>query len=199
MPGPVDQIVASTTDFRAATVRQATASQVTSIAWQTTTPAEPGPDEIRIAVTAAGLNFRDVMWAMGMLPEEALEDGFAGPTIGMECAGYVEAVGARVKDLAVGDAVMAVAPAAFSTHVCVKRARRCQTSGRSRHRGGRNPAGRVPDRLLFHCRACAPSCRRNDPDPRRCRRCRPGRTADRKGARRQGHRNGGLDRKTPVA
>jgi acyl transferase domain-containing protein len=32
----------------------------------------PADDEIEIAVGAAGLNFRDVLWAMGMLPEEAL-------------------------------------------------------------------------------------------------------------------------------
>jgi acyl transferase domain-containing protein/NADPH:quinone reductase-like Zn-dependent oxidoreductase/acyl carrier protein/short-subunit dehydrogenase len=120
-PGPMPDSQASTRDYAAATVKQRSASQVGSIAWQTAVPAEPEPGEIRIAVTATGLNFRDVMWAMGMLPEEALEDGFAGPTIGMECAGYVQAVGADVKDLAVGDAVMAVAPAAFSTHVNVKR------------------------------------------------------------------------------
>lgn len=121
VPGPLPAGQASTSDFAAATVRQRTASQVGSIVWQTTVAAEPESDEVRIAVVATGLNFRDVMWAMGMLPEEALEDGFAGPTIGMECAGYVQAVGADVNDVAVGDAVMAVAPAAFSTHVCVKR------------------------------------------------------------------------------
>ncbi|MDQ6434985.1 type I polyketide synthase [Mesorhizobium sp. LHD-90] len=121
VPGPVAESQALTSDFEAATVRQRVASQVASIAWQTTVAAEPGPDEIRIAVKATGLNFRDVMWAMGMLPEEALEDGFAGPTIGMECAGHIDAIGAGVTGFAIGDAVMAVAPAAFSTHVCVKR------------------------------------------------------------------------------
>ena len=33
------------------------------------------------------------MWAQGLLPEEALLPGFAGPGLGMECAGVVEAVG----------------------------------------------------------------------------------------------------------
>ena len=33
---------------------------------------------------------------MGLLPEEALIDGFAGPTFGLECAGIVRAVGAGV-------------------------------------------------------------------------------------------------------
>ncbi len=121
VPGPFAERQAITKTFAAATVRQASSSQVASIAWQASSIPVPAPDEVLIAVSATGLNFRDVMWAMGMLPEEALEDGFAGPTIGMECAGHILSVGANVKDLAPGDAVMAVASAAFSTHVCVKR------------------------------------------------------------------------------
>jgi acyl transferase domain-containing protein/acyl carrier protein/SAM-dependent methyltransferase len=78
-------------------------------------PIEPG--EVEIEVHAAGLNFRDVMWAMGLLPEEALIDGFAGPTFGLECAGVVRAVGPAVQDFAVGDRVMAFAPAAIGTRV----------------------------------------------------------------------------------
>src|SRR5207247_4911092 len=62
---------------------------------------------------AAGLNFRDMMWAMGLLPEEALIDGFAGPTFGLECAGIVRSLGPGVTDLSVGDRVMAFAPASL--------------------------------------------------------------------------------------
>ncbi len=120
-PGHAADLLVHTTDFESATVRQTVSSQVGSIVWETCAPAMPGPDEVGIAIEATGLNFRDVMWAMGMLPEEALEDGFAGATIGMECAGRVHAVGSGVTDLKVGDTVMAVASAAFSTHVCVKR------------------------------------------------------------------------------
>ena len=57
------------------------------------------------------------MWAMGLLPEEALIDGFAGPTFGLECAGIVRSVGAEVTDLAIGDRVAGFAPAAFGTCV----------------------------------------------------------------------------------
>jgi phthiocerol/phenolphthiocerol synthesis type-I polyketide synthase C len=88
-----------------------------SLGWQLTTPRPPGPGEVAIDVHAAGLNFRDLMWAMGLLPEEALTDGFAGPTFGLECAGVVHAVGAGVADLAVGDRVAGFAPAALSTQV----------------------------------------------------------------------------------
>ncbi|MCV9962677.1 SDR family NAD(P)-dependent oxidoreductase [Pararhizobium sp. BT-229] len=121
VPGPVDQSLRKTTDFRAATIRQRVNSQVGSIAWEESEIPQAGPDDVVVEVAATGLNFRDVMWAMGLLPEEALEDGFAGATIGMELSGHVVAIGSGVKDLSVGDAVMAIAPAAFSTHAVVSR------------------------------------------------------------------------------
>ncbi len=77
----------------------------------------PGEGEIEIAVHAAGLNFRDVLYTMGMLPEEALEKGFSGPTIGMECAGEVVRVGAGVTAFKPGDRVMAFASSCFASHV----------------------------------------------------------------------------------
>ncbi len=86
-----------------------------SLRWTPALPALPGPGEVSIQVRAAGLNFRDVMWAMGLLPDEALLDGFAGPTIGLECAGEVTAVGEGVTAFVPGDRVMAFAPASMST------------------------------------------------------------------------------------
>ncbi len=79
-------------------------------------PAVPCPGQVAIQVRAAGLNFRDVMWAMGLLPDEALLDGFAGPTLGLECAGVVSAVGEGVDGFAAGDRVMAFAPASLGSH-----------------------------------------------------------------------------------
>ncbi len=79
----------------------------------------PGPDEIEIAVEASGLNFRDVMWGLSILPEEILEDGYAGATLGLECAGRVARVGEGVTGFAVGDKVLAFAKAALATHVTV--------------------------------------------------------------------------------
>jgi len=86
-----------------------------SLGWTEMRPATPGPGEIALKVEAAGLNFRDVMWAMGLLPDEALLEGFAGPTMGLECAGIVTAIGAGVDGFAIGDRVMAFAPASLST------------------------------------------------------------------------------------
>lgn len=82
----------------------------------------PGPNQVVIEVKAAGLNFRDVMWAMGILPEDALENGFAGPTLGMECSGEVIEVGEGVEGFRPGDAVVAFAPACLSSHVVADQA-----------------------------------------------------------------------------
>jgi len=70
-------------------------------------------------VHAVGLNFKDVMIAMGLLPDEALEGGYTGKALGMECAGEIVAVGEGVEGLKVGDAVMTAAPGALRTNLTV--------------------------------------------------------------------------------
>jgi myxalamid-type polyketide synthase MxaB len=70
----------------------------------------PGEGEIEIQVAAAGLNFRDVLNALGMY------EGPAGP-LGSECTGTVVRVGPGVTHVAEGDDVLGMAPAAFSTFV----------------------------------------------------------------------------------
>jgi acyl transferase domain-containing protein/NADPH:quinone reductase-like Zn-dependent oxidoreductase/acyl carrier protein len=88
-----------------------------ALGWEIRTPQPVEEGQVEIEVHAAGLNFRDVMWAMGLLPEEALSDGFAGPTLGLECAGIVRSLGPGVDGLAVGDRVMAFAPGSLGTRV----------------------------------------------------------------------------------
>ena len=77
----------------------------------------PAAGEVIAYVKAAGLNFRDVLQRIGLLPEEAFEDGFAGATLGMEFAGEVIAVGDGVEHLRPGDAVFGIARDAFSSHI----------------------------------------------------------------------------------
>ncbi|MEZ2220993.1 type I polyketide synthase [Rhizobium sp. RCC_161_2] len=119
--GPFALTDMSRRDVSAATIRQHTSGRLDSVVWEETNPPVPSGGEVIVAVEATGLNFRDVMWAMGLLPEEALEDGFAGATIGMEFAGRVLATGSAVGDIQPGDKVMGIGPAAFSTHVRVRR------------------------------------------------------------------------------
>ncbi|WP_197708135.1 type I polyketide synthase [Hartmannibacter diazotrophicus] len=89
------------------------------LAWKAVERHAPADDEIEIEVAATGLNFRDVMWALGLLPDEALEDGFAGATLGMECSGVVTRVGPTVTRFVPGDRVITFAPACFASHVKV--------------------------------------------------------------------------------
>lgn len=60
---------------------------------------EPGPGEVRIRHIAAGLNFADVYFRNGTYPVP-LPSG-----IGVEAAGIVQAIGASVTNVAVGDRV----------------------------------------------------------------------------------------------
>jgi acyl transferase domain-containing protein/acyl carrier protein len=84
-----------------------------TLRWMPAEPRAPGPGEVLLRIEAAGLNFRDLMWAQGLLPEEVLEAGFAGPTLGMEAAGVVELAGPGVA-LRPGMRVFGVVPGAFA-------------------------------------------------------------------------------------
>jgi NADPH:quinone reductase-like Zn-dependent oxidoreductase/acyl carrier protein len=89
------------------------------MAWTPLERTAPKPDEIEIEIEASGLNFRDLMWAMSLLPEEILEDGFAGPTLGLESAGRVVRIGENVTGFQLGDHVMGFTPSAFANYATV--------------------------------------------------------------------------------
>ncbi|MDP2272153.1 MAG: NAD(P)H-quinone oxidoreductase [Archangium sp.] len=63
----------------------------------------PGPDEIKVRVRATALNRADLLQTMGLYPAPP---GAPGDIPGMEYAGEVAAVGARVRRWSVGDRVM---------------------------------------------------------------------------------------------
>lgn len=73
----------------------------------------PGAGELEIEVRSAGLNFRDVLKALGIYPSEDESDSLLGD----ECAGRVVAVGESVDEFAVGDDVVAIAPGCFGSHL----------------------------------------------------------------------------------
>lgn len=70
----------------------------------------PGRGEVEIKVQATGLNFRDVLFALGMYPGAAI-------LLGNECVGTVTAVGEGVTDFRVGDEVIALSAGAFRSHM----------------------------------------------------------------------------------
>lgn len=76
-------------------------------------------NEVEVEVAASGMNFRDVMWALGMLPEEALEEGYGGAALGLECSGIVKNVGRKVKSVQPGERVVAFTSQGFASHVVV--------------------------------------------------------------------------------
>ncbi len=82
---------------------------IDSLQWQTAARPQPGPGEVEILVQATGLNFKDLMLALGMVAG-------AAPVLGGECSGVITALGKGVTDLQIGDPVMAIASGCFSTH-----------------------------------------------------------------------------------
>ena len=95
--------------------------QLGTLAWEPIATPEPGlaAGELRVRVEATGLNFRDVMWAQALLPEDVLMDGFAGPTLGMEAAGTVIGVGPGTQ-FAVGDKVFGFVAGSFASRAVVR-------------------------------------------------------------------------------
>ncbi|MEU3742748.1 SDR family NAD(P)-dependent oxidoreductase [Streptomyces sp. NPDC032198] len=90
-----------------------------------------GPQEVRVQVRAAGLNFRDVLNALDMVH---------APKLGLECAGVVLEAGPGVSHLRVGDRVMGLAVGSFGTEV----------------RADARVMVRIPDSLTFAQAATVP-------------------------------------------
>ncbi|KAK4121887.1 polyketide synthase [Parathielavia appendiculata] len=91
-----------------------------------------GEHEIEIRVAATGMNFKDVVIAMGQLPHPGY--------LGVECAGVVSRVGKAVSHLAYGDRVCAMTEGAYSTFA------RCAATS----------AVRIPDDMAFEDAASIP-------------------------------------------
>lgn len=88
---------------------------------------EPGPDDAQVRMSAVGLNFTDVIIAMGIIDSvEALGKGYNA--FGLEGTGYVTKKGANVNHIEIGDRVMLIGTnsAGFATEIqrpgtfCVK-------------------------------------------------------------------------------
>jgi len=80
--------------------------QLKSLQWERRELRILGPNDVEVDVRATGLNFRDVMYALGILTDAAMENGFAGATLGLEFAGVVTSIGADVVQFSPGDRVL---------------------------------------------------------------------------------------------
>ncbi|GAB7351697.1 hypothetical protein MBLNU459_g2290t2 [Dothideomycetes sp. NU459] len=94
-------------------------------------PTQIGMNEIEIKVMATGMNFKDVVIAMGQLPS---------PYLGIECSGIVSCTGSNVTGLRVGDRVSAMPEGAYSTFA------RCPATS----------AAKIPSEMSFEVAASIP-------------------------------------------
>ena len=90
-----------------------------------------GPSEVLINAKATGVNFKDIMVAMGQLPEKVL---------GQECSGVIHSVGSDVHDMKAGDRVCCLVGGAYKTYV------RCHVSA----------VAKIPDHYSFASAAALP-------------------------------------------
>lgn len=90
-----------------------------------------GDDEIEIQIAATGMNFKDVVIAMGQLPS---------PYLGIECSGVVSRTGTNVSSLSIGDRVCAMPGGAYGTFT------RCPATS----------AAKLPEDMSFEVAASIP-------------------------------------------
>jgi myxalamid-type polyketide synthase MxaB len=96
--------------------------QFERLAWSRAEPRSPGPGEVQVDLEWSGLNFKDLLFTLGLLRE------FTGITraleqpLGLEGAGRVRAVGAGIRDLAPGDAVLVLQGGSMASCLTVPRA-----------------------------------------------------------------------------
>jgi acyl transferase domain-containing protein/NADPH:quinone reductase-like Zn-dependent oxidoreductase/acyl carrier protein len=98
---------------------------LTSLSLAAQARSAPAPGEVRIRPRAAALNFKDVLYTLGLLQDYSKAHGVTSSRqirLGFEAAGVVDAVGADVTDIAPGQEVIAVGEGLLSSSVCVARA-----------------------------------------------------------------------------
>ncbi|CAI7598432.1 unnamed protein product [Penicillium palitans] len=103
------ELVVSQEASAEAVVTQTIPGRLNTITWSNLSPTEPVGDEIEVEVYASGVNFRDVLVGMQIIP------GRHDPKFGYETTGVVRRVGPNVTKLAVGDRVVGVGERTFTT------------------------------------------------------------------------------------
>ena len=95
---------------------------------------------LEVEVMATGLNFRDIMLTMGLLPDDAVENGFARANLGLEFSGRIVRVGAGVTDFVPGDRIAGFGKSCFASKILT----------------GDYCVARIPDSVSFESAATLP-------------------------------------------
>jgi len=97
-------------------VRLGTPGSMDSLRFENFERTGPTGDQVEIEVRAAGLNFSDVLKALGLYP--GITDEIV--PLGIECSGVISAAGPEAGRFKPGDAVMGVAPYSFASHAITR-------------------------------------------------------------------------------
>lgn len=84
-----------------------------TLTFESTTRQQPSFNEVEIEVAAVGLNFKEVLIALGLVPVP--KDFIV--QFGLECSGKITALGAGVTDWKIGDEVIAFGSSCFSKFI----------------------------------------------------------------------------------
>ena len=88
---------------------------LTNLSLNETIRCSPDPDQVEVLIKAGGINFRDVMKALGMYPGNPIDLKWLGD----DFSGIVVRAGEKVKNFSVGDEVVGMAPYSFRSFVTV--------------------------------------------------------------------------------
>ncbi|XP_072014350.1 probable polyketide synthase 1 [Amphiura filiformis] len=95
-------------------ISQKGSRSIDDLAFHDITSQKTSPGHVKICVRAAPLKYKDIKMSMGLL--EGLESE-PRPSFGIECSGIIEEVGVGVKNVKVGDEVIAFGKKCFASHV----------------------------------------------------------------------------------
>lgn len=107
-PFSLDEELLVSQDSDEAALTQQHPGRLNTLTWSVTSSAPPKDNEVEVEIYATGLNFRDVLVGMQIIPGRH-------PTFGYEASGVVRRVGPKATRLAVGDRVVTLASNLLST------------------------------------------------------------------------------------
>ncbi|ELS02296.1 polyketide synthase family protein [Xenococcus sp. PCC 7305] len=110
----ISRLVKSNLNFQSANsqLQITNTGNLDSLQWQSISREQPKDHEIEIQVQTTGLNFRDVMVALDLYPDEA-------KFLGLECTGIVTQIGNKVSNFKIGDEVIALTANSFGEYLTV--------------------------------------------------------------------------------